>query len=142
MLKVHGRPVNPGAIKRTALLTVEGERDDICGLGQTLAAQELCMGLRQHMKAHYVQTGVGHCGVFGGRRWNNTMARDDEMARRLMTIPGLGPVTASAMAASVQDISDFSGPREPTAFIGLTPKPRPATRSGWAASRRWVIDIC
>jgi poly-beta-hydroxyalkanoate depolymerase len=45
MLKVHGRPVNPGAIKRTALLTVEGERDDICGLGQTLAAQELCMGL-------------------------------------------------------------------------------------------------
>jgi polyhydroxyalkanoate depolymerase len=71
MLKVHGRPVNPGAIKRTALLTVEGERDDICGLGQTLAAQELCMGLRQHMKAHYVQTGVGHYGVFGGRRWNN-----------------------------------------------------------------------
>ena len=71
MLKLHGRPVNPGAIKRTALLTVEGERDDICGLGQTLAAQELCMGLRQHMKAHYVQTGVGHYGVFGGRRWNN-----------------------------------------------------------------------
>jgi polyhydroxyalkanoate depolymerase len=70
-LEVHGRPVNPGAIKRTALLTVEGERDDICGLGQTLAAQELCMGLRQHMKAHYVQTGVGHYGVFGGRRWNN-----------------------------------------------------------------------
>jgi poly-beta-hydroxyalkanoate depolymerase len=56
MLKVHGRPVNPGAIKRTALLTVEGERDDICGLGQTLAAQELCMGLRQHMKAAFFGT--------------------------------------------------------------------------------------
>jgi poly(3-hydroxybutyrate) depolymerase len=46
-LEVHGRPVNPGAIKRTALLTVEGERDDICGLGQTRAAQDLCTGLRQ-----------------------------------------------------------------------------------------------
>ncbi|WP_036260784.1 polyhydroxyalkanoate depolymerase [Methylocapsa aurea] len=69
-LEVHGRRVDPRAIKRTALLTVEGERDDICGLGQTLAAQELCSGLRQYMKAHHVQTGVGHYGVFNGRRWN------------------------------------------------------------------------
>jgi transposase len=44
------------------------------------------------------------------------------MARRLMTIPGLGPVTASAIAASVQDISVFSGPREFAAFLGLTPR--------------------
>jgi transposase len=50
------------------------------------------------------------------------MARGDEMARRLMTIPGLGPVTASAMAASVQDVSAFSGPREFAAFLGLTPR--------------------
>jgi transposase len=50
------------------------------------------------------------------------MARDDEMARRLMTVPGLGPVTASAMAASVQDVSVFSGPREFAAFLGLTPR--------------------
>ena len=77
--KVHGRLVNPGAIRRTALLTVEGERDDICGLGQTLAAQDLCTGLRQYMKMHHVQTGVGHYGVFSGRRWNNEvypMVRD------------------------------------------------------------------
>src|ERR1019366_9613841 len=51
-----------------------------------------------------------------------TMARNDEMARRLMTIPGLGPVTVSAMAASVQDVSAFSGPREFAAFLGLTPR--------------------
>jgi len=44
------------------------------------------------------------------------------MARRLMTIPGLGPVTASAMVASVQDISAFSGPGEFAAFLGLTPR--------------------
>jgi poly(3-hydroxybutyrate) depolymerase len=69
-LEVYGRRVDPRAIKRTALLTVEGERDDICGLGQTLAAQDLCSGLRQHMKEHRVQTGVGHYGVFSGRRWN------------------------------------------------------------------------
>ena len=78
-LEVHGRLVNPDAIKRTALLTVEGERDDICGLGQTLAAQDLCTGLRQYMKMHHVQTGVGHYGVFSGRRWNNEvypMVRD------------------------------------------------------------------
>ena len=78
-LEVHGRLVNPGAIKRTALLTIEGERDDVCGLGQTLAAQDLCTGLRQYMKMHHVQTGVGHYGVFSGRRWNNEvypMVRD------------------------------------------------------------------
>jgi transposase len=57
-----------------------------------------------------------------GDRTIAAMARDDEMARRLMTIPGLGPVTASAMAASVQDVSAFSGPREFAAFLGLTPK--------------------
>jgi polyhydroxyalkanoate depolymerase len=69
--KVNGRLVNPKAIRRTALFTVEGERDDICGLGQTLAAQDLCSGLRQYMKSHHVQTGVGHYGVFSGKRWAN-----------------------------------------------------------------------
>ncbi len=69
-LKWHGRPVNPRAIRRTALFTVEGERDDICAVGQTLAAQELCSGLRPSLKRHHVQTGVGHYGVFNGQRWN------------------------------------------------------------------------
>ncbi|HET6379383.1 MAG TPA: hypothetical protein VFG05_13910 [Methylocella sp.] len=68
-LEVNGRRVEPCAIRRTGLLTIEGERDDICGLGQTLAAQDLCSGLRPHMKLHRVQTGAGHYGVFNGRRW-------------------------------------------------------------------------
>jgi poly(3-hydroxybutyrate) depolymerase len=67
----HGRRIDPRAIRRTALFTVEGERDDICAVGQTLAAQELCGGLRPYMKRHHVQTGVGHYGVFNGRRWSN-----------------------------------------------------------------------
>lgn len=68
-LTVRGRRVNPGAIRRTALVTVEGERDDICSVGQTLAAQDLCTGLRPYMRTHLVQAGVGHYGVFSGRRW-------------------------------------------------------------------------
>jgi poly(3-hydroxybutyrate) depolymerase len=67
----RGRTINPAAIRRTALLTVEGERDDICAVGQTLAAQDLCSSLRPYMRTHYVQPGVGHYGVFSGRRWQN-----------------------------------------------------------------------
>jgi polyhydroxyalkanoate depolymerase len=67
----RSRRVDAGAIRRTALFTVEGERDDICGVGQTLAAQELCSGVRPYMKRHHVQTGVGHYGVFAGRRWSS-----------------------------------------------------------------------
>ena len=70
-LSYRGRPISPAAIRRTALLTVEGERDDICATGQTLAAQDLCSGLRPYMRTHYVQAGVGHYGVFSGRRWQN-----------------------------------------------------------------------
>jgi polyhydroxyalkanoate depolymerase len=65
----RGRKVDPGAIKRTALLTVEGERDDICSVGQTVAAQDLCANLRPYRKKHHLQAGVGHYGVFSGRRW-------------------------------------------------------------------------
>ncbi|PVX76232.1 polyhydroxyalkanoate depolymerase [Paraburkholderia unamae] len=69
-LKVGERLVEPHAIRRTALLTIEGEKDDICAVGQTVAAQALCSGLRPYMKTHHVQTGVGHYGVFNGRRWD------------------------------------------------------------------------
>jgi len=69
----NGRKVNPGAIRRTTLLTVEGERDDICALGQTLAAHDLCSMLRPYMKTHYVQAGAGHYGVFSGKRWSGSI---------------------------------------------------------------------
>ena len=65
----RGRRVNPAAIQRTALLTVEGGRDDICGLGQTAAAHDLCQSLRPHLKRHHLQANAGHYGVFNGRRW-------------------------------------------------------------------------
>jgi polyhydroxyalkanoate depolymerase len=68
-LMVQGRRVDCSAIRRTALLTVEGERDDICSIGQTVAAQGLCDRIRPHMKRHHLQPGVGHYGVFSGRKW-------------------------------------------------------------------------
>jgi poly(3-hydroxybutyrate) depolymerase len=67
--RVHGERVDPGAIEKTALMTVEGERDDICAVGQTVAAQSLCRNLDPAKKLHHLQPEVGHYGVFHGRRW-------------------------------------------------------------------------
>jgi len=69
VLEFQGRRVDPGAIRRTALLTVEGERDDICSPGQTFPAHDLCRSIRPMRKRHHLQPGVGHYGVFNGRRW-------------------------------------------------------------------------
>jgi poly(3-hydroxybutyrate) depolymerase len=70
-LEWQGGRVELRAIKRTMLLTVEGERDDICAVGQTAAAHDLCTGLRPYLKRHHMQAGVGHYGVFSGNRWTN-----------------------------------------------------------------------
>jgi polyhydroxyalkanoate depolymerase len=70
-LEWQGRRVDPGAIRRTALLTVEGERDDICPVGQTVAAHDLCCNLRPYQRRHHLQPGAGHYGVFSGNRWRN-----------------------------------------------------------------------
>jgi polyhydroxyalkanoate depolymerase len=67
----RGNAVDPRAIGRTALLTVEGANDDICGVGQTAAAHDLCTGLAAGMKQHHLQPGVGHYGVFAGSRWES-----------------------------------------------------------------------
>ena len=63
------------------VVTVKCERDDICGVGQPLAAQELCSSIRPYMKRHHVQTGVGHYGVFAGRRWSRWLP-DFPLAKR------------------------------------------------------------
>jgi poly(3-hydroxybutyrate) depolymerase len=70
-LKWHGETIDPNAIRRTMLLTVEGERDDICAVGQTVAAHDLCKKLRPYLKRHHMQASVGHYGVFSGKRWEN-----------------------------------------------------------------------
>jgi poly(3-hydroxybutyrate) depolymerase len=67
----RGQAVDPGVIKDTALMTIEGERDDISGVGQTQAAHDLCTAIPDSMKTHYLQPGVGHYGVFSGSRFRN-----------------------------------------------------------------------
>ena len=68
-LTYRGNRIDMRAIRKTALMTVEGERDDICAVGQTMAAHDLCTGLPPHMRSHHLQAGVGHYGVFSGRKW-------------------------------------------------------------------------
>jgi poly(3-hydroxybutyrate) depolymerase len=70
-LEWRGQRVDPAAIRKTMLFTVEGERDDICSVGQTVAAHDLCSKLRPYLKRHHMQAGVGHYGVFSGKRWEN-----------------------------------------------------------------------
>jgi len=67
----HGRKVNTHAIKTTALMTVEGERDDITGTGQTHAAHDFCPNIPDNKRIKYTQEGVGHYGIFNGRRWRD-----------------------------------------------------------------------
>jgi poly(3-hydroxybutyrate) depolymerase len=68
---VAGEPVRPQDIKTTALLTIEGELDDISGAGQTKAAHELCAGVPKARQFHYDVAGAGHYGIFSGRRWRD-----------------------------------------------------------------------
>jgi poly(3-hydroxybutyrate) depolymerase len=70
----RNRRVEPAAIKSVALLTVEGENDDISGVGQTKAAHDICTSIPADMKAHYLQPKVGHYGVFNGSRFRAEIA--------------------------------------------------------------------
>jgi poly(3-hydroxybutyrate) depolymerase len=70
----RGRMLDLGAITRVALLTVEGEHDDISGVGQTEAAHALCKNIPAEKKAHYLQPSVGHYGVFNGSRFRAEIA--------------------------------------------------------------------
>ena len=68
-MRVGGERVEPKAIERVSLMTVEGELDDISAPGQTLAAHDLCSGIPAEKRANLLQPAVGHYGIFNGRRW-------------------------------------------------------------------------
>lgn len=72
--KHRGRLVRPESIRTTALMTIEGENDDISGIGQTQAAHELCVNIPARRQTDYVQLGVGHYGVFNGSRYRKEIA--------------------------------------------------------------------
>ena len=73
-MKHRGKPVDLTAVRRVALMTVEGENDDISGVGQTQAAHDLCVNIPDSKRAHYLQPKVGHYGVFNGSRFRAEIA--------------------------------------------------------------------
>ncbi|MNN08812.1 acyl-CoA synthetase [compost metagenome] len=73
---IDGKPVRPQDIKSTALMTVEGELDDISGAGQTAAAHDLCSGIPKNRKQHVTAPRCGHYGIFSGRRWRENIYPD------------------------------------------------------------------
>jgi poly(3-hydroxybutyrate) depolymerase len=86
----RGRLVRPELITRVALMTVEGERDDISGIGQTQAAHDLCTGIPAHMQIDHVQEGVGHYGVFSGTRFRTEIYPRQKQFIRTYFDPALG----------------------------------------------------
>lgn len=113
---MHGDiPVDCSKIRRTALLTVEGEKDDITGRGQTKAAHALCTSLPDDMKAHYEQPNVGHYGVFNGSRWRA------EICPRVMDFI-LTHRQARNKAASAKAMPQTSAAAAPMAEKSATPK--------------------
>jgi poly(3-hydroxybutyrate) depolymerase len=70
----RGRKVDPKAITDTALLAIEGERDDISGIGQTKAALGLAAKLPESKKRYFMAENVGHYGIFNGRKWREIIA--------------------------------------------------------------------
>jgi poly(3-hydroxybutyrate) depolymerase len=74
LLEIGGLRVDPSAISRTALFTVEGEKDDISAPGQTRAAHAICPSIPDGLREHYLVPGVGHYGIFNGRRWRDDIA--------------------------------------------------------------------
>lgn len=131
-------PVKPDAIKHTALLTVEGELDDISAHGQTTAAHEISVNLPADHQYHHFQPGVGHYGIFNGTRWNNEiMPRVRHFIRQFD--PGRTPIPASDLEA----IPDLAAPQYDHDIHGIEavlarkaqdtspPKPEDKEKSGF-----------
>jgi poly(3-hydroxybutyrate) depolymerase len=114
---VKGEPVRPQDITTTALLTVEGELDDISGAGQTKAAHQLCTGIPKERQFHYDVEGAGHYGIFSGRRWREKVYPE---VMRFIRAFNSASTDAPAKAAA-----------------GAAPAARPATRK--AAVRKPAI---
>ncbi|MCI4677226.1 polyhydroxyalkanoate depolymerase [Rhodoblastus acidophilus] len=100
----RGHPVDPCAIRRVGLMTVEGEKDDISGVGQTEAAQDLCCNIPDGLRMHYLQKDVGHYGVFNGSRFRKEIAPricafHAEVEARFASDPGLRSPAAVSPAS-------------------------------------------
>ena len=112
---VAGERVVPGAIRETALMTIEGELDDIAGVGQTRAAHRLCTGIPEANRVHLTAQGAGHYGIFSGRRWREQVYPQvrDFIARHD------APATATADAPAAE--TPAAGKRARLRVVGQPP---------------------
>jgi len=141
---VKGEPVRPQDIEHTALLTIEGELDDISGAGQTRAAHGLCSGIPAGRAFHYDAEGAGHYGIFSGRRWRDAVypevrsfiKRFDEQARQLAA--PVTPIEHKATAALAAEVTPAPKALAARQTRSLTPaKPaKPATAATSAKPAR------
>ncbi|WP_417360781.1 polyhydroxyalkanoate depolymerase [Gallaecimonas pentaromativorans] len=111
----RGQVIDPGAIEKTALMTIEGEFDDITGMGQTEAAQRLCSGIAPARKLHYVQKGVGHYGIFNGRRFREEVGPKVKDFIRSHQQP---PAEAEAKAPAAANATPAAAKAVPVAKAG------------------------
>ncbi len=103
---VKGEAVRPQDITRTALLTIEGELDDISGAGQTRAAHALCSGVPQSRQFHYDAAGAGHYGIFSGRRWrDNVYPEVRGFIQRFNAVASAKPATVTRIGAGAKSVN-------------------------------------
>lgn len=115
----RGEPVVPSAIRNVALFTVEGENDDISGVGQTRAAHDICTGIPAERRAHYLQPKVGHYGVFNGSRFRS------EIAPRIADFIS----THSQRTNGAAKPASMNGASASPAKSAAKPAPKPARRA-------------
>jgi poly(3-hydroxybutyrate) depolymerase len=121
---VNGRPVRPQDIETTALLTIEGELDDISGAGQTRAAHALCTGVPKDRQFHYDAVGAGHYGIFSGRRW------------REKVYPVLRDFIATHQATKAGRARGQDAKRQASSHAARPPEARAARQAKHAARKR------
>lgn len=140
---VKGTLVNPGDIQTSALLTIEGELDDISGAGQTRAAHDLCTGIPKGRQFHYDVEGAGHYGIFSGRRWRERVYPEVRaFIRRFNQASEIlngseNAVTVPADAAPVRALSAaVKAPAKPAAKAAAKPVPRRAAAAPKATAAK------
>jgi len=140
-LYIRGQAVDPWDIRRTALLTIEGELDDISPPGQTHSAHKLCKNIPAYMKRHHFEKGVGHYGIFNGRRWREQiMPQVREFVRAYDKPAKLGPITQRGTLNMPDDnyhprVSSGKAPPERKFVADKKPAAKKATEKKVAAKK-------
>ncbi|MEK8027876.1 polyhydroxyalkanoate depolymerase [Pseudaquabacterium rugosum] len=130
---VDGTRVQPADISTSALLTVEGELDDISGAGQTRAAHDLCTGIPKDRQFHYDVVGAGHYGIFSGRRWREMVYPQIRDFIRRFDVSGKPAADAPAVPAALVEAAPAAAPLTTTAAVAKA-APAPASLPARAAA--------